>query len=171
MPVTTFDIPQSILDFMDTIVESRAVHSRRDLVVRALENLKKYEMHTWKGAAITVHGVRHGMFSIGGLRELLRDRSEKDLYETGRRMGHTLRDTALVSEGLDITLPENQGVALRMLEDSGWGLFRTSDSRIVITAPLLPSPLIHGFLETALSRALKRLDTKEDVCVLEGERI
>jgi hypothetical protein len=167
MPVTTFDISQHILDFIDELVDSGAVRTRREIVILALENFVKFEMHKWNGPVILLHGVRQGIISSGSLRELLRGKAENELYETGRRMGKTLRDAALVSKGLDITLQENHKVALQMLEESGWGIFKISDTQIVITEPFLPSPLIHGYLETALSLTLKRVETSEDVSVFQ----
>lgn len=167
MPVTTFDIPQHILDFIDELVDSGGVRNRREIVVRALENFIKLQMNKWNGSVIILYGVRQGLISSGSLRELLRGRTEEELYEIGRRMGQTLRDTALVSEGLDTTLPENHKAATQMLQVGGWGTYKVTDEQIIIAEPYLPSALIHGYLETALSLTLKRVETSEDVCVFD----
>jgi len=167
MPVTTFDIPKNLLAFIDELVDSGVVRNRREIVIRALENFMKLQMHTWNGPLIFIHGVRQAVVSSGSMKELIDGMSEKGLYEAGRRMGMTLRDSALISQRLDVTLPENHKAAVKLLEDLGWGIFKISDEHIIITDTFLPPPLIHGYLETALSLDLKRVDTTEDIRVFE----
>jgi len=167
MPVTTFDIPKNLLAFIDELVDSRVIRNRREIVIRALENSVKFQMQKWNGPLIFIHGVRQAVISSGCMKELIDGISEKGLYEAGRRMGMTLRDSALISHRLDVTLPENHKAAVKLLEDLGWGIFKINDNQIIITDTFLPSALIHGYLETALSLDLKRVDTTEDIRVFE----
>ena len=167
MPVTSFDIPQDLLIFVDELVASGIVRTRREIVVRALENFSKLQMHQWKGSLMFVHGVRQGLVSSGGMRELLAGKSEKEMYEAGERMGRTLKDSAFVERRLDVVQSENFQATSHMLEDMGWGVFTLSDNRIVIVDSFLPSAVIHGYLERALNLNLKRVETAEDMIVLE----
>lgn len=167
MPVTTFDIPKNLLAFIDELVDSGVVRNRREMVIRALENFMKLQMHKWNGSLILIHGVRQAVVSSGSMKGLIDGMSEKELYEAGRRMGMTLRDSALISQRRDVTLPENHKGAIKLLEDLGWGIFKISDDRIIITDTFLPTALLHGYLETALSLDLKRVETTEDIKVFE----
>jgi predicted hydrocarbon binding protein len=114
-----------------------------------------------------VHGVRHGLVSSGAVRGLLAGQSEKEMYEAGKRMGRTLKDSALVEHRLDVTRSENFETASKMLEDSGWGVFTMNGNRIVIIDSFLPPAVIHGYLEGALDLNLKRGETAEDIIVLD----
>jgi hypothetical protein len=166
MPVTTFDIPDDLLAFIDDLVSRGIVRNRREVVVRALEVYAKLQVQRWNGPLILVHGVRKGLISKGSIAELVAGMSDKELYNAGRRMGKTLKDLAL-DKRLDISLPENHKAALQMLEDFGWGRIVLDDKRITITGAFLPASVIHGYLETAISVGLDRVDTTEDLMVFE----
>jgi len=168
LPVTSFDIPRDLLAFLDELVSSGVARNRREIVIRALRNFVKLQMHKWKGSLMVIHGVRQGLVSSGSVKELLAGRSEKEMYEAGKRMGRTLKDSALVERRLDVTRSENFKAASQILEDQGWGVFTMNDSRMVIVDSFLPPAVIHGYLEGALSVNLKRVETAEDVIVLES---
>jgi len=162
MPVTTVDIPPEQLSFIDTLVKDGFARNRREAIVRALEFYTKFEVHTWMGPLILRYGIRKLLISKGSLSELVSGLSKNELYEAGKRMGKTLRDCVIALK-LDVSRPENHKRALQILEDEGWGSFAVDEDRITITNPIFPAPLLHGYLETALSVKLSRLDTTEDI--------
>ena len=162
LPVTSFDIPQDLLSFLDELVRDGIARSRREIVVRALRTYIKLQIHKWNGSFIIVNGIRKGLVSKGSLMELTREMSDKQLFEAGRRMGKALQDSAK-GRNLDISLPENYKPALQMLEDFGWGRFNIEGSRITIAEPLLPAAVTHGYLETALATTLEQLDSVEEI--------
>ena len=166
MPVTTFDIPEDLFSFIDGLIRSGNARNRREIVVQALEIFVKLQGHRWNGSLIIIDGVRKGLISKGSIAELVSGMSEKELYDAGRRMGKTLRDLA-IGRRLDISQPENHKSALQMLEDFGWGRFVMDGSRIVISGAFLPTAVIHGYLETALSVTLCKVDTTEDIIALD----
>lgn len=166
MPVTTFDVPEDLLSFIDDLVKTGKARNRREIVVKALEIFVKLQAENWNGPLIIVDGVRSGLIGKGSIARLVAGMSEEELYKAGKRMGKTLRDLAL-NRRLDISEPANHRAALQMLEDFGWGRFQMYDGRITITAAFLPSPIIHGYLETALAIDLTRIDTTEDIVAFE----
>jgi hypothetical protein len=166
MPVTTFDIPQDLIEFIDNLVRDGFARTRREIVLRALEVFRNFEVHKWNGSNIILYGIRAGLVSKGSIQELTSGMSGEELYGLGKRMGKTLKDTGLQRQ-LDISLPENYDAAVHMLRDFGWGEFVVDEKRIVVTASLLPAELIRGYLETSLGLRLARIDTKEDITVFE----
>lgn len=162
MPITTVDIPEHLLSFLDRLVHSGVARNRREVIVQALETYAKLQVHKWRGHLIFINDIRKGLLSKGSLEELISAMSDTDLYNAGKRMGKTLRDSAN-QRRLNISLPENHKAALQMLEDFGWGNFETDETRITVTNSLFPAPLIHGYLETALSLGLHRIETTEDI--------
>jgi|SRR5208282_1379445 len=165
MPVTTFDIPQELLVTIDNLIHENNARNRREVVVKALEVFFKLQANKWNGPFIYINGIRKGLISKGSLTELISGMSLDELYDSGKRMGKTLRDSA-IERRLDLSRPENHITALQMLEDFGWGRFTIDDERITVTSSLLPAALIHGYLETALSIRLTRIETREDIVVL-----
>jgi Arc/MetJ-type ribon-helix-helix transcriptional regulator len=166
MPVTTIDIPNDLLSFIDALIKSGKARNRREIVVRSLEIFVKLQAQDWNGSLIVIHGVRKGLISKGSIAELVSGMSEEELYSAGKRMGKTLKDLA-IDRHLDISQPENHKVALQMLEDFGWARFLMDQGRITITGAFLPAAVIHGYLETALGITLSRIDTTEDIIVFE----
>jgi hypothetical protein len=162
LPITSFDIPQDLLSFLDDLVRDGVARSRREIVLRALQAYIKLQIHKWNGSFIIINGIRKGLVSKGSLLELTREMSDKQLFEAGTRMGKALRDSAK-GRKLDISLPENHKQALQMLEDFGWGRFSIEGSRITIAEPLLPAPVTHGYLEAALGTTLQQLESVEEI--------
>jgi hypothetical protein len=163
MPVTTIDIPEDQLSFIDKLVQDGVVHNRREVVVRALEVYRNFQVHSWMGPLILKAGIRKLLISKGSLSELVSGFSEAELYNVGKLMGKTLRD-CVIELRLDVSRPENHKQALQILEDEGWGKFTVDEDRITITGAIFPASLLHGYLETALSIRLSKLDTTEDIC-------
>lgn len=162
MPITTVDIPEHLLKFIDDLVHRKVARNRKEIIVRALEIYVKFQVHKWRRSLIFVNDIRKGLLSKGSLEGLTFGMSENELYEAGKRMGWTLRDSAN-QRRLDISLPKNHEAALGMLEDFGWGDFETEDNRITVTDCLFPAPLIQGYLETALAIRLRRIESAEDI--------
>ena len=166
LPVTTFDIPDELLSFIDDLVKAGKARNRREIIVKAMEVFVKLHVQNWNGPLIIIHGVRKGLISKGSIAELVAGMSDDELYKAGKRMGKTLRDLAM-NMRLDISQPENHQAALQILEDFGWGRLQLDGERITITNVFLPSAVIHGYLETALAIHLARIDTVEDIIAFE----
>jgi Arc/MetJ-type ribon-helix-helix transcriptional regulator len=169
MPVTSVDIPEELLNFIDTVIEKRFARSRKEVILRAIEIYARFEANAWNGSLITINGIRNLLISKGSLSELMSRQSDSDLYDTGKRMGKTLRDV-VIQRRLDPSRLEDRRKALQVIGDEGWGKFEVDQDRITVTGAIVPAPLIHGYLETALSLKLSKLDTTEDVLVFEKKR-
>ena len=164
MTVTTVDIPKELLQSIDGLVQQKRVRNRREVIVRALETFMNLQVYRWTSHRIYINGIRKAIVSKGSLSELESGLSDEDLYDAGRRMGKTLRDMG-IEQKIDVSLPKNHKAALRILENEGWGGFSVDDERITVTNPVFLSPLMHGYLESALSIRLSVLDTTEDILV------
>jgi Arc/MetJ-type ribon-helix-helix transcriptional regulator len=166
MPVTSFDIPSHLLSFIDDLVATGAARNRREIVVRALEIFVRFQADKWNGHIIVINGIRGGLVSKGSISELVCDMTDAELYDAGRRMGKTLKDHAIQLR-IDISRVDNYGAALQLLEVFGWGKFAIARNRISVITPLLPTAMIHGYLESALGVGLKRVETTEDIVVFD----
>ena len=155
MPVTSFNIPPDLLALVNEIVASGAARNRTEIIVRALENFVRFEMHRWRGNQMVVHGMRTGMMSESDLSGLIGGMSDRELYQAGKRIGAALKDSMLAEYEFDPSRSENHRMMLGFLEDSGWGRFVMDKGRIIVEAPFLPPEVLHGILETALSLNLK----------------
>jgi hypothetical protein len=162
LPITSFDLPHELLEFLDELVRNGIARNRRETVVRALQTYIKLQIHKWNDPFIIINGIRKGLVSKGSLTELTSEMSDEQLFEAGIRMGKTLRDSAK-ARNLDISTPENYKSALQMLEDFGWGRFNIEGGQITIIEPLLPAPVMHGYLESALGTTLEQLDSVEEI--------
>jgi len=164
MPVTSFDIPEDLNKLIESLVRSRTARNRRDIIVRALEVYLKYEAYGWREPLIFISGFRHAMMSKGSLTALVAEMSESELYSAGKRMGKSLQDFAH-QRGIDVSVEKNREKALKVLEDAGWGRFVLGSDMITVNEPFFPAELIQGYLETAMSLSLKKINTTEDVFI------
>lgn len=162
MPITSFDLPPDLLGFLDELVRNDIARNRRETVVRALQTYIKYQIHKWNGPFIVINGIRRGLISKGSLAELTSEMSHKQMFDAGTRMGKALHDLAK-GRNLDISKPENYKSALQILEEFGWGRFNIEASQITIVEPLLPAPVMRGYLESALAIKLKELSSVEEI--------
>jgi Arc/MetJ-type ribon-helix-helix transcriptional regulator len=169
LPVTSFDIPEELNTLIENLVRSGAARNRREIIIRALEIYYKYEVYRWREPLIFMSGFRHAMLSKGSLSGLIADMSEEELYSAGKRMGKSLRDFAH-QRAVDITLEKNRTKALEILENAGWGKFAINGKRVTVNEPFFPATLIQGYLESALSLTLKKIDTTEDVVIFGYEK-
>ena len=69
------------LAFIDELVDSRVIRNRREIVIRALENSVKFQMHKWNGSLIFIHGVRQAVISSGCMKELIDGISRRDFMK------------------------------------------------------------------------------------------
>jgi hypothetical protein len=166
LPITSFDLPHDLLRFLDELVEEGTARNRREIVLRALQTYAKLQVQRWNGPFIIINGIRKGLMSKGSLTELTQEMTDEQLYAAGTRMGKTLRISAKTSN-LDITMPANYKHGLQMLEDFGWGQFNIQANRITIREPLLPAPIMRGYLESALEIAIRQQDSVEEIQIFE----
>jgi hypothetical protein len=168
MPVTSVNIPNGLLKYIDSLVKQGVVKSRKDVVLKALENYRRFSMHEWQEPRIRIFGVRGTFLTLRSFNELVKELTGEQLYEVGRRMGRALKELCLTNFNSDITKRENWNVAFQVLRDiCGIGSFKVSDNKIIVHNPFYPIPLLHGYLETALDVRLKRVETLEDVAIYE----
>lgn len=163
MPVTSFKIPENLLTFVDEVVASGAARNRTEVFIRALENFAKFQMHKWRPPLIFFHGMRSGFISRGTVLRLVSGMSDEKLFEAGRRMGVTAKETLLTEYPLNASRVENMKRVLNLLQESGWGAFRLADNnRIVVRDTFLHPKMLLGYLESALSVSLKLVETTND---------
>jgi len=174
MPITTVNIPEDLLKYIDSLVAKGVARSKQEVIIKALQNYRKFHMHEWHDPLIIIRGFRRALINQRSLNEILKKFSEEELYEIGKKMGFTLKDSCLASFGVDSTNRENWELALKLLEDNGWGIFKIEKDknnkeklRIIIYNPFFPKKLLHGYLETALGVKFSLIPTVEDVAILE----
>jgi len=166
MPVTSVDISDELMNFIDSIIEQGFARNRREVILRALEVYARFEVHRWNGPFITINGIRNALISKASMSELTSGLSEQELYDAGKRMGKTLKDL-VIQQRWDISRTDNRRKAVQVIEEEGWGRFDIDQDRITITGAIVRAALLHGYLETALSLKLSRMDTTDDIMVFE----
>jgi hypothetical protein len=171
MTVTSFNIPQELIDFMDGLISSGKARTRTEIITQAIENYARLQAYRWKGHIIIVNGLRNALISKGSLAKLVFGMSEKDQYQAGRRMGMTLKESAYVEFHFDPALPERREEALRILEQVGWGKFTIDDAKIVVEDAFVPPEMLRGYLEVALEMDLTVSMIGEETIVLSREAV
>ena len=167
MPVTSFNIPENLLAFVDEVVASGVVRNRTEVFISAIENYAKFQMHRWKTPLIYFHGTRAALVSRSSVLRAVDGMSDKELRAAGRRMGLTVKESLLTEYRLTSSRPENRKRILSILRESGWGVFRLlENNRILVRDSFLPTKMLLGYLETAMSAVIKPLQTRDtELCV------
>jgi hypothetical protein len=167
MPVTTVDIPQDLMNFMDDLINNKKARDKREIFIAAVTNYRKFTMFDWRDACYYVRGIRYAWLSRQSLHQLLADTPKEKLFEAGRTIGSMLRDCCLATFNLDVHDRKNWNRAFQIMADNGWGVLQCHDQRIIVHEPYLPPLVLHGFLESALGIKLGFNPTAEDIAVFE----
>ena len=170
MVITTFDVPKDLLRYMDSLVDNGTARSRREIVIRALEFYKKYDMHEWDESFIVIRGLRRAFMTQRSVEQLTLGMSEEDLWKAGKRMGQILKDSLLATFGKDSSMQANYPLALSILESVGLGKFTLDENRIVVHNPFWPKRLLHGYLEHGLGIKLQHFQTVEDMAIYQARK-
>jgi hypothetical protein len=170
LPVTTVDVPTDLMEYMDKLVAQGLARNRREILVRALANYRKFRMHEWESELIQFYGYRAGILTQRSYQGLIADLNEKQLMEAGRRMGHTLKDLCLANFGARTQNPEHWKLALRIFRDMGAGVISLDNDHITISKPYHPTALLNGYLDTVLGTKLLPVRTVEDVAIFQIKR-
>lgn len=170
MPITSFDIPQDQLDFIDELVKSGVVRNRREAVVQAIQKYREYDIWKWNTPFLIWRSFRRAMITKRGLELLTEKMSDEELYAAGRRMGKTVNDSMIVNFGREPNDPENLKLGLNMLEQCGIGQFQIENNTLIIRHPFFPKEMLRGYLETAFFLSLKPVSTLEDIAVMKIEK-
>lgn len=170
MVVTTVDIPDELLEYVDYITSSKKARNRREVLINALSFYKRYDGLNWRDSKISVGGFRKAMLGQKFVDLLQNCLTQEQLYEIGRRYGPTLHDYLLVNFGKESSDRPNYESALQHLSDMGWGTLKLQDSRIVASDSFLPEPLLRGYLEAALGTELESIPTTESIVLFEIRR-
>ncbi|MDG6998802.1 MAG: hypothetical protein JRN15_06785 [Nitrososphaerota archaeon] len=170
MVVTTVDIPDELLEFVDSITSTKKAHNRREVLINALSFYKRYDGLNWRDSKISIGGFRKAMLGQKLVELLQNYLTHEQLYDVGRRYGPTLHDYLLVNFGKESSDRSNYEFALQHLSDMGWGSLKIQDGRIVASDSFLPEPLLRGYLEAALGADLKSIPTVENIVLFEIKR-
>ncbi len=170
MVITTFDVPKEVLSYLDSLTEKGVARSRREIVIRALELYKKYDMSDWDEPFIILRGMRRAFITQRSVEQLTFGMNDEELYEAGKRMGQILKDSLLATFGKDSTAASNYALALNLLEAVGFGKFAIDGQRIVVHNPFMPKRLLHGYLENGLGLKLQYVPTVEDLAIYQVEK-
>jgi hypothetical protein len=167
MVVTTVDIPDTLLNFIDDLVSRDKARNRREVIVAALTFYKNYEVFNWLRSRISIGGFRKAMISYNLIEQLQSKLTPEELYEMGKAMGLTLRDYMLLNYGKDSTNRENFALELAHISAMGWGEFSITDNRIRVDEPFMPKPLLQGYIESGLEIRVREVATVENVALFE----
>lgn len=164
MPVTTIDIPEETMQYVDSLLKNGKVKSLKALISDMLAFHKAFSMSEWNDNIIYFFGLRHAFFSQRSLRLLVEKMKTEERLETGRRMGQTWIDAHFARYSVPID-KEKWQQAFKILEDVGWGTFELSGKTLVVKRPFLPIEILHGYLETGLQVKLERVTTTDQIGV------
>lgn len=169
MPVTSLDIPNEMMEYLERITEGGKTRSKRNIVLEALEAYRKFTMHEWQDSYYHIRGFRYGFVSRRALEELLKNLTDEQAYEAGKRAGRILKDCCLATLNFDTTNKKNWSRALQIVTEYGWGQIQFDEHRIVVQRPFLGKRVLHGYLEAALGVQLSEVKTEEDVAIFAFE--
>jgi len=151
LPVTTVDIPEKMIEYIDQLVRKGIVRYRKQVILGALESYRKLEIHRWSAPYLNVGGQRMILINEQSLRKLMASLPEQRLRKAGRELGHAFKNHFYVDLGTDTTDRSNWEVAFDYLRILGWGNFTSIQDKVRVTDGGLNFSFIHGCLEAFLS--------------------
>ena len=169
MPVTTVDISEKMIDYIDELIRRGAVRYRKQVILGALELYQKLEMHRWSGPYYNVGGQRVVLIDEKSFRKLMASLPDQRLKEASRELGQTFNNRFLIELKMDITDRSNWGVAFDFLRNLGWGNFAMIEEKIHVTDGGLNFSFIHGCLEALLSVKLRTVTSNVNMAIFEIE--
>jgi len=169
MPVTTLDVPKEMMEYLQRITDKGKTRSKRNVVLQALEAYRNFTMHEWQDSYYSIRGFRYAWVSRRALEEMLKDLTDEQAYQAGKRAGRILKDCCLATLNFDTTDKKNWTRALQIIIECGWGQIQLDEHRIVVQRPFLSKRLLRGYLEAALGVQLAEVETEEDVAIFAFE--
>jgi len=169
LPVTTVDIPEKMIEYMDELVRKGIVRYRKQVILGALESYRKLEIHRWSAPYYNVGGQRVVLINEQSFRKLMASLSEQRLRKAGRELGHAFKNHFYVELGTDTTDRSNWGVAFDFLRNLGWGNFTIIEKKVHVTDGGLNFSFIHGCLEALLSVKLLVVVSNVNMAIFEIE--
>jgi Arc/MetJ-type ribon-helix-helix transcriptional regulator len=163
MVVTTVDIPDKLLEFIDLLVSREKARNRREVILAALAFYENYEVFDWHRSQISIGGFRKAMVSYNLVEQLQSRLDSNQFYEMGRVMGLALRDYLSLNHGKDATDPANYSLGLSHISAMGWGELTIIGDTIRVDEPFMPKALLRGYIESAFGVSLKEVTTIENV--------
>jgi hypothetical protein len=165
LPITTFDLPPELLQFLDKMADSGTVRNRKEAVLQAILAYRDYELWKWNPPNIVWRNFRRVIMTEKSLELLLEDMSEEEQYEAGKRMGHTLADSLLSNYNLVSSSARGKELGFSILKQCGVGEFKIEGGSLVVHQPHFPKPLLQGYLESSFGFSLEIVPTREDVVI------
>jgi len=165
MPVTSLDIPNEMMEYLQRITGRGKTRSKRNIILQALEAYRKFTMHEWQDSYYHIRGFRYGFVSRRALEELLKDLADEQAYEAGKRAGRILKDCCLATLNFDTTDEKNWTRAFQIIIEYGWGQIQFDEHRIVVQRPFLSKRVLRGYLEAVLGVRLSEVNTEEDMAI------
>jgi hypothetical protein len=165
LPITTFDLPSELLEFLDDMAKSGTVRNRKEAVLRAILAFKEYELWKWNPPTIIWRNFRRVIMTEKSMELLVEGMSEEEQYEAGKRMGHTLSDSLISNYNLEANSARAMGVGFSVLKQCGVGEFKIENGSIIVHQPLFTKPILRGYLESSFGLSLVTVPTKEDVAI------
>jgi len=170
LPVTTVDIPEKMIEYIDELIRKGIVRHRKQVILGALESYQKLEIHRWSAPHYSVGGQRVVLIDEQGFRKLMALLPEQRLKEAGLELGHKFKNHFLVELGTDITDRSNWGVAFDFLRNLGWGNFTMMEEKVHVSNGGVNFAFIHGCLETLLSVKLRVVTSNVSMAIFEMEK-
>jgi len=169
MPVTTLDVPREMMEYLQRVTDRGKTRSKRSIVLQALEAYRKFTMHEWQDSYYYIRGFRYGWVSKRALEELLKDLTDEQAYEAGKRAGRIFRDCCSGTLNFDTTDKKNWTRTLQTIIEYGWGQIQLYENRVVVQRPFLSKRLLRGYLEEILGVKLTEVKTEEDIAIFTFE--
>jgi len=165
LPITTFDLPSELLEFLDDMTKSGTVRNRKEAVLRAISAYKEYELWKWNPPTIMWRNFRRIIMTEKSLELLVEGMSEEELYEAGKRMGQTLSDSLISNYNLPANGTRTREIGFSILKQCGIGEFKIESGSVIVHQPLFPKSLLRGYLESSFGMSLDIVPTREDVAI------
>jgi len=160
MTLTSVDIPEDLMDFMDSLVQKGVRKNRKDIFVEALRYYSRFSMYEWNPPQYCIHAhTRVAWVTDQSIRELLRIIEPQKHVEFGESIGRNVRDICMVAEGIDTVKKENWKRSFEFLEFLGYGRFKISQDKINVTDSLLSAQVLQGCLQALFGAKLKLITT------------
>jgi hypothetical protein len=156
MTLTSVDIPEDLMDFMDSLIQKGVRKNRKDIFVEALRYYSRFSMYEWNPPQYYIHAhTRVAWVTDQSIRELLRILEPQKHLVFGNAVGRNIRDICMIAEGIDTTKKENWKRSLEFLEFLGHGRFKISEDKINATDSFLSAQVLQGCIEALFDRKLK----------------
>jgi len=156
MTLTSVDIPEDLMDFMDSLIQKGVRKNRKDIFVEALRYYSRFSMYEWNPPQYYIQAhSRVAWITDQAIRELLSIIEPQKHVEFGKAIGRNIRDVLMVAEGIGTAKKEDWKRPIEFLEFLGYGRFKKLEDKINATDSLLSAQILQGCLESLLNVKLK----------------